>query len=114
MTYPFLSIIGIGEDGINSLSDQARRCLKNASYVFGGKRHLRLANTLIQGQTEIWSSPIQESINKINNLKPESVAILASGDPFWYGIGPLAVQSLAINDWQSFPPFHPIALPATG
>lgn len=103
MTYPFLSIIGIGEDGINSLSDQARKCLKNASYVFGGKRHLRLANTLIQGQTEIWSSPIQESINKINNLKPESVAIIASGDPFWYGIGPLAVQSLAINDWQSFP-----------
>ncbi len=103
MIDPFLSIIGIGEDGITSLSDQARRCLRSASYIFGGKRHLKLANTLIRGQTEIWSSPIQKSINKIKFLKPKSVAILASGDPFWYGIGPLAIQSLSINDWQSFP-----------
>lgn len=103
MTSPFLSIIGIGEDGINSLSVQAQAKLKNAHYVFGGKRHLTLAQSLIHGQTERWSSPIQKSIQKIQSLTPSPVVILASGDPFWYGIGSLAIQSLSPNEWQSFP-----------
>lgn len=103
MIKPFLTIIGIGEDGLTTLSPLAQHYLQKAHYIFGGKRHLKLAQSLIQGKTEIWSSPIQNSIQKILSCKPNPVVILASGDPFWYGIGSLAIQTLQPYEWRSFP-----------
>lgn len=103
MNPPFLSIIGLGEEGQATLCPLAQHYLENADYVFGGKRHLKLAQSFIRGRSEIWASPIQKSIQTILAYKPKPVAILASGDPFWYGVGPLAIQSLQPHEWQSFP-----------
>ncbi|MDI2090936.1 precorrin-6y C5,15-methyltransferase (decarboxylating) subunit CbiE [Commensalibacter oyaizuii] len=103
MTHPFLSIIGIGEDGIGSLASVAKNRLRTASLVVGGKRHLAHANSLIQGEKETWSNPITSSLQKILEYKPNPVVILASGDPFWYGIGPLAIKTLKPAEWESFP-----------
>ncbi|CAI3922191.1 Precorrin-6B methylase 1 (CobL) [Commensalibacter communis] len=103
MTFPFLSIIGIGEDGIDRLCPTAQHRIRNASLVVGGKRHLAHAHTLIQGEKQIWSNPLDHSIEKILQHKPNSVAVLASGDPFWYGIGPLLTKTLTRTEWESFP-----------
>src|SRR6266481_5550745 len=45
----WLSIVGIGEDGVAGLGSVARGCIAGAEIVFGGKRHLGLAAPLIQG-----------------------------------------------------------------
>lgn len=103
MTQPFLSIIGIGEDGIDSLSPTAKQRLQKAKLVIAGQRHLTLTSSLIQAKQQTWSNPIQQSLQTLLHYKPEPVAILASGDPFWYGIGPLAIQSLQHDEWESFP-----------
>ena len=39
---PWLTIIGIGEDGLSGLSDASRKALARAETVFGGERHLAL------------------------------------------------------------------------
>ena len=44
MTEPWLTIIGIGEDGLSRLSEASRKALAKAEIVFGGERHLRLAD----------------------------------------------------------------------
>src|SRR5438477_566138 len=44
----WLSIIGIGEDGVEGLSPAAMRLLAQASLVVGGKRHLDLARLLTE------------------------------------------------------------------
>lgn len=103
MNHPFLSIIGIGADGIRSLSPLARERLGNAHLVWGGKRHLDLARPLITGKEAGWSNPIQHSIDEILTHKSTPVAVLASGDPFWYGIGPLLAKRLQRHEWKSFP-----------
>lgn len=103
MSNVFLSIIGIGENGIHHLCSTAQKHIQQAYLVVGGKRHLALANTLIQGHYQIWSNPIQHSIQTILNTKPNPVVVLASGDPFWYGIGPLITRSLTHDEWESFP-----------
>lgn len=103
MPHPFLSIIGIGEDGITSLSSTARSRLQNAHLVFGGKRHLALASPLIKGKTESWLNPIQRSIERILECKTLPIAVLASGDPFWYGVGSLLANALRPEEWESFP-----------
>src|SRR6202167_5908441 len=53
----WLSIVGIGEDGIDGLSATARGLIEAADFVFGGRRHLSLAAPLIRGAARSWPSP---------------------------------------------------------
>lgn len=84
---PWLSIIGIGEDGPDGLSPVARRLIEAAELVVGGKRHLLLAAPLVRGDTLAWRSPIEATYPDIVARRGRPVAVLASGDPFHYGIG---------------------------
>jgi len=85
----WLAVIGIGEDGIEGLSPAARALIANAKLVIGGKRHLALADGLPRAERNSWASPITDSIPEILKYRGEPVAVLASGDPYCYGIGSL-------------------------
>ena len=83
----WLSIVGIGEDGVEGLSPIACGLVSQAEIVFGGERHLRLAAPLIKGQKRPWPSPFAQGIEEILALRGRDVCVLASGDPFFYGVG---------------------------
>ncbi len=53
---PWLSILGIGEDGRDGLSQAALRVLDKAEFVVGGARHLRLVEP-IAARTFAWPTP---------------------------------------------------------
>ena len=55
----WLSIIGIGEDGLAGLSDAARTMIAQASLVVGGRRHLDLVAEVTAGEAMAWPSPPQ-------------------------------------------------------
>jgi len=55
--------------------------------IFGGARHLELAASLITGEAHVWASPFERSINAILALRGSPVVVLASGDPFFFGVG---------------------------
>ena len=84
---PWLTIIGIGEDGIDALSPVARRLIAGAELVVGGERHLTLAQSLIKGTRHAWPSPIEDAFPLILAQRRRAVVVLASGDPFHFGIG---------------------------
>ena len=54
---PWLTLIGIGEDGVEGFSAVARAILAQADYVVGGARHLELAAPLVQGKRNRLSVP---------------------------------------------------------
>ena len=54
---PWLSIVGIGEDGVDGLSPVAQRLIAAAELVVGGKRHLGLADGLIRGRSARLAQP---------------------------------------------------------
>jgi precorrin-6Y C5,15-methyltransferase (decarboxylating) len=83
----WLAIVGIGEDGIEGLSASARALIEGAALVVGGRRHLALAAPLIHGERMTWSSPLTDAIPAIAARRGTPVAVLASGDPYCYGIG---------------------------
>lgn len=83
----WLALIGIGEDGLPGLSDVAAALLGEAELVVGGKRHLMLARDAIRGKPLPWPSPISEAFPKIIARRGRPIAVLASGDPFFYGVG---------------------------
>ncbi|QBR71277.1 cobalamin biosynthesis bifunctional protein CbiET [Beijerinckiaceae bacterium] len=84
----WLSLIGIGEDGIEALSPAARTLLAQAQLIVGGARHLALAGPL-GAETMTWPSPLAGAIPKILARRGTPVCVLASGDPFFFGVGTL-------------------------
>ncbi len=83
---PWLTIVGLGEDGRAGLSAAALKALDEADLVVGGGRHLALVAPLA-AQTLAWPSPIQEAFPAILARRGDRVCVLASGDPFHYGVG---------------------------
>ena len=83
----WLSIVGIGEDGADGLSPVARSLVSGAALVFGGRRHLALAGALIRGEARAWPSPFEQGVAQVLAARGRSVCVLASGDPFHYGVG---------------------------
>ena len=83
----WLSIVGIGEDGVEGLSPVARRLITSAELVVGGARHLELAGDLVCGRRLAWPSPMSDAFSEIKRHWGRSVVVLASGDPFHFGVG---------------------------
>ncbi len=100
----WLAILGIGEDGVEGLSAAARTLLSSASLVVGGARHLALAEPLVRGETLAWPHPLSDAFPAILRARGCPVAVLASGDPYCYGVGATLARLV--------PPEETICLPA--
>lgn len=83
MSDPWLTIVGIGEDGHAGLPDASRAALLGAEIIFGGPRHLELAGAGAKGRP--W--PVPFDIDPVLAEKGRNVVVLTSGDPFWFGAG---------------------------
>jgi precorrin-6Y C5,15-methyltransferase (decarboxylating) len=100
----WLSIVGIGEDGAEALSPIARDLIAGADIVFGGERHLKLAARLIKGEAKRWPSPFAGAAGEVVALRGRQVCVLASGDPFYYGVGSVLAEHV--------PPEETLVVPA--
>jgi len=96
---PWLTIIGIGEDGLAGLSDASRKALREAEVVFGGERHLQLAEIGKRGRP--W--PVPFDVAPVLSCRGRSTAVLASGDPFWHGAGGSLASHLSAGEWIAHP-----------
>lgn len=99
MAEQWLSIIGMGEDGLSGLTDGSRAALAQARHVFGGPRHLALAGVAERGVA--WHVPFD--VQPVLALRGQPVAVLASGDPFWFGAGGSVCQHLQPGEWVAYP-----------
>jgi precorrin-6B C5,15-methyltransferase / cobalt-precorrin-6B C5,C15-methyltransferase len=93
MPTPWLSIIGVGEDGLDGLSVAAREHLSRAELIAGGRRHLALVASLGKPTLE-WETPFAASIPKLLAYRGTRVAALCSGDPFWFGAGSVFAEAI--------------------
>ena len=90
----WLSIVGIGEDGVDGLSAAARGLIGGADIVFGGRRHLALAAPLIRGAARAWPSPFDGAVDEVSRHRGRQICVLASGDPFHYGVGAVLARHI--------------------
>lgn len=99
----WLALIGIGEDGLAGLSDAAKALLNGAELVVGGKRHLMLARDAVRGKPLAWPSPIGDAFPEIVAHRGRPVAVLASGDPFFYGVGKQLAEIIPAHEMLCLP-----------
>ena len=108
---PWLTIIGIGGDGRAGLSPAAAAALDRAELVVGGARHLALAGPL-KARTLAWPSPIAEGYEFILARRGEATCVLATGDPFHYGVGAELARLVPASEIVCFPQASSFSLAA--
>jgi precorrin-6Y C5,15-methyltransferase (decarboxylating) len=96
MSATWLSLIGLGEDGVEALTPAARALVAQASLIVGGGRHLAMVDS--SAERLQWPSPLTDALPRILSQRGKPTVVLASGDPFFYGVGDLIARHVARDE----------------
>ena len=108
---PWLTIVGIGEDAPDGLSRASRAALQAAEVIMGAPRQLALIPD--NGARRIpWPVPFADGLPILDTLRGQAVAVLASGDPFWFGAGSVLAERYAAREWRALPALSSFTLAA--
>ncbi|MCX2724222.1 precorrin-6y C5,15-methyltransferase (decarboxylating) subunit CbiE [Roseibium salinum] len=109
MTSSWLTLIGTGEDG--RLAPGGGDVLARADIVYGGTRHLEMAGPL-KAEKRNWPSPFSSVFGDLEKLKGRKVAVLATGDPMWFGIGSSLLKHFSADEMTILPSLSAFQLTA--
>ncbi|MFD9630640.1 precorrin-6y C5,15-methyltransferase (decarboxylating) subunit CbiE [Streptomyces violascens] len=85
---PDVTVIGIGADGWDGLAPASRDALGAAHVVVGGARQLALLPDVCGAERVAWPTPLRAAVPVLLEAhRGRRIAVLASGDPMFYGIG---------------------------
>lgn len=105
----WLTIIGLGEEGLDGLTPAARNSIAQAETLVGGKRHLaKIPNGTAERLT--WASPLTLTIDEILKRRERRVVVLATGDPLWFGIGVTLLRAVPAEETWIVPGVSAFAL----
>lgn len=104
-----IAVVGIGLAGEKGLTPIAREMVQQATVLAGSKRHLSYFPQ--HPAKKIFLSDLQQGIEKIAQLATlESVVVLTSGDPLFFGLGRLLLEYFTPEEIQFYPHFSSVQL----
>jgi precorrin-6Y C5,15-methyltransferase (decarboxylating) len=98
----WLSVVGIGDDGLKSIGPRARAIIERGDIVVGGERHLAMIPDH-PGERRPWRQPLEKSLDDIEAMRGKKVVVLASGDPMHHGVGALLARRFAAKEMEVLP-----------
>ena len=81
-----VDVVGIGADGWTGLPEAVRDVLRAAEVVLGSARQLALLDDSVTAERRVLPSPLRPGLER-ELATDRRLAVLASGDPMWFGIG---------------------------
>ncbi|NNN04942.1 MAG: precorrin-6y C5,15-methyltransferase (decarboxylating) subunit CbiE [Elusimicrobia bacterium] len=103
-------VIGIGDDGPRGLSAAALARIEQAEVVFGGERHLSFFPALTAEKVPVKSN-LKEVAARIKlELGKKRLAVLASGDPLFYGIAKYLMTQVPKRHFEILPAVSSVQL----
>ncbi len=109
---PWLTIVGINEDGLAGLGERALAAIRQARVLFGGMRHLALIPEQPGQERRPWPTPFERAYAEILDLRRQPVCVLASGDPMFYGVGAKLAERLSPAELRILPAPSSVSLAA--
>src|SRR4051794_627704 len=107
----WLTILGMGEDGVEGLSARAREALKSAEVIVGSERLLaRVPPT--GAERHEWSQPFSAVLDRILPLRGRKTVVLATGDPLNYGVGRKLLEIVPFPEVEIIPHLSAFSLAA--
>jgi precorrin-6B C5,15-methyltransferase / cobalt-precorrin-6B C5,C15-methyltransferase len=100
-----VTVIGIGDDGCAGLSSRAVNAVAEAQVLVGGARQLEFFPQFT-GERIVLGGAVKvvDAVERVAALANESnVAILASGDPMFFGVGALVVAKVGAPHVEILP-----------
>ena len=98
----WLTIVGIGEDGLAGLGAAARGAVDAAETLVGGARHLAMVPPDGRERLE-WPRPFSALTEELRARSGRRVCVLATGDPFCFGVGTPIARQFAADEMRVFP-----------
>lgn len=99
---PWLTIIGMGADGVAGLSASSQAALAAAEVILAPPRHLEMVGETT-AERLAWPVPFTDGVRILQGLRGRRTVVLASGDPFWFGAGRVIADTFAAGDWVAIP-----------
>jgi precorrin-6Y C5,15-methyltransferase (decarboxylating) len=79
-----ISIVGVGDDGLDGLPGAARAAIQQADLLIGDERMLRLIGRTDAAQVVV-GADLNAVVQRIADARGKRIAVLVSGDPLFYG-----------------------------
>ena len=98
----WLSIVGIGEDGLDGLGAAARAAVDAARTLVGSARHLAMVPPNGRERLE-WPRPFSALPRTLRARAGQRVCVLATGDPFCYGVGTTLARYFSLGEMRVHP-----------
>ncbi|WP_020594305.1 precorrin-6y C5,15-methyltransferase (decarboxylating) subunit CbiE [Kiloniella laminariae] len=98
----WLTILGIGEEGLDSLTPVARSLLEQAEVIVGGERHLSMLGEDPREQL-VWGNPFSGMVKRVLARRGEKICVLATGDPMCFGVGATFAKQLSATEMRIVP-----------
>jgi precorrin-6Y C5,15-methyltransferase (decarboxylating) len=96
-------ILGVGSDGVRSLTGRARDLLQSADLVLGSEITLALVPELKAERLRIGAN-LPEVVQALeDNLGKKRLVVLASGDPLFYGVARYLCDRLGKDKFEVLP-----------
>lgn len=109
---PWLTVVGVGEDGIPALGPAARDAIAAAELLVGGERHLDLVPPRPGQVRQPWPSPFSQAYALLRAQRGRQVCVLASGDPMWFGVGSHLAAEYPADELRIVPAVSSLSLAA--
>ncbi|WP_282696342.1 precorrin-6y C5,15-methyltransferase (decarboxylating) subunit CbiE [Streptomyces sp. CC208A] len=102
-----VSVVGIGADGWDGLPETSRSVLRAAEVLIGAPRQLDLLpEDACPGERIAWPSPLRPAVpGLLAAHEGRALAVLASGDPSFYGIARTLAETIGAHRLDVHP--HP-------
>ncbi|MGA5193583.1 precorrin-6y C5,15-methyltransferase (decarboxylating) subunit CbiE [Streptomyces exfoliatus] len=100
-------VVGIGADGWDGLPETSRRVLRTAQVLIGAPRQLDLLPADdCPGERITWPTPLRPAVpGLLAAHQDRTIAVLASGDPSFYGIARTLAETVGAQRLRVLP--HP-------
>ena len=98
-----IAVVGIGADGWSGLGEAAKRAITDAEVLMGSARQLGLVPASPATRLP-WPAPLLPTLPKLLDAhRDRRVAVLASGDPMFHGIGVTLANLLGADRLRVIP-----------
>ena len=97
-----VQIVGIGDDGVEGMTAQARRLVEAADVLVGPESCATLVPESLRGRL-VAAASLEELVERIEAAGPKRVVVLASGDPLFYGTARYVCSKLGKDRFEVVP-----------
>lgn len=98
-----LSIIGIGDDGLNAAPAAVRERIATAEVLLGDERALALLGETVTGRRVPLSGDVEQLATQVEAIGDKPAALVVFGDPMFYGLARFLFERFGKDRFEVLP-----------